>query len=44
MFLDDWKVRQILRNHVQQSELTQPRVLLNTVNMKDGAAYSLTTD
>ena len=35
---------QILHNQVQRSESTQPWVLLNAVNVKDGAAYSLTTD
>ena len=29
---------------VQRSEFTQPGVLLNAVNVKNGAAYSLTTE
>ena len=44
MLLDRWKVRESLHNQVQRSEFTQPRVVLNAVNVKDGAAYSLTTD
>ena len=44
MFLDGWKVCQILHNQVQRSEFTQPRVLLNAANVMDAgiaAAYSL---
>ena len=44
MFLDRWKIREILHNQVQQSEFAQPWVVLNAVNVKDGAAHSLTTD
>ena len=46
MFLDGWKVCQILHNQVQRSEFTQPRVLLNAANVMDAgiaAAYSLST-
>ena len=43
MFLNGWKVCQILHNQVQRSEFTQPRVLLNAANVMDAAAYSLST-
>ena len=41
MFLDGWKVSQILHNQVQRTEFTQPRVLLNVANVMDAGIAAI---
>ena len=40
MFLDGWKVFQILHNQVQRTEFTQPRVLLNVANVMNECLHN----